>query len=391
MLPALALVLAVAPFYWLLVPERHRSEALACLSFVGLAVVDWRLVGLVTGTAIVLFGALRAMGEGRTAKARWVAAVLILGLAGLFLWNKIGGTGLGVLPSQSGLALLGVSYLVLKAAAVLVAAARGQRVDAGFFDVFAWLVFLPTYPSGPIEELAHFRAQRPAWVRDDVLRGVERILFGLGKTLLLSHYLGLAVAPVFEAPEAQSRAALLLATYAATLRFYFDFSGYSDLAIGVSAVFGVRIQENFDHPLTRRNLTQLWQRWHMTLTHWLRSYLFVPTSRALLRRAGRRTEGLALLTAQVVTMGFCGLWHGLGWNFLAWGLMQAVGLFWLARFARPLGGLLPASLRSAWQNSPIGYVASCLLTFHYFALSNVLIFCDSDRALAVVVRLFGVS
>lgn len=391
MLTALAVVLAVAPLYWLLVPERFRREALVLFSLIGLSVVDVRLVALLAGTAFALALALRGIGAGKTTRARAIAAVALFALGALFFVNKLAGSELGgVLPSQSGLALLGVSYLVLKGAAVLIRAVRGQHERAGVVELLAWLAFLPTYPSGPIEEFEHFRKQQPRFRRSDVLRGLERILFGLVKTMLVSHYLGLAVTPLLEAPADQTRGALLLATYGSTLRFYSDFSGYSDLAIGVAAVFGVRISENFDHPLTRRNLTQLWQRWHMTLTGWLRGYLFVPISRALLRRFDTRFDTAAIFAAQALTMGFCGLWHGLGWNFIVWGLLQAVGLTWVARFARPLGARLPASLRASFRNTRAGHAASCLFTFHYFALSNVLVFCDMERAMEVAQRLIGV-
>ena len=89
-------------------------------------------------------------------------------------------------------------------------------------------------------------------------------------------------------------------------------------------------------------------------------------------------------------MTFCGLWHGLGWNFVVWGLMQAAGLIWVSRFARPLGKRLPPALVAGWRSTRTGYVVSCALTFHYFALANVLIFCDFDRASAYVRGLVGV-
>ena len=139
---------------------------------------------------------------------------------------------------------------------------------------------------------------------------------------------------------------LLLAVYAFTLRFYFDFAGYSDVAIGLSAVFGVEIQENFDRSLLRRNLVHLCQRCHMTLTRWLRLYLFIPVSRSIMRRAGPGWDTPAIVLAQLVTMTFCGLWHGLGWNFAVWGVLQALGLVWVGLFARRVGRILPAPLIS---------------------------------------------
>ena len=379
MLLALLGALLFAPFFWLCVPLAWRRNALTLASLVGLGLIEPGLLVLVVAVAAGVWGVVALLAQGRVSRPAWLAVPALAILVALFLLNKLAGSG-GLLPSQGGLLFLGVSYLVLKAAAVVVDAARGRLREVGFGEMLAWIVFLPTYVSGPIEEFAHFRPQTPEPSRERVLGGLERILFGLVKTLLLSHYLGSWVTPILADPALHAPGVLLLAGYASVLRFYFDFSGYSDIAIGVSALFGIEIQENFDNPLVRRNLAQLWQRWHMTLTAWLRRYLFLPISRGILGPGGVARDTLALVTAQVVTMTFCGLWHGLGWNFLLWGLLQAVGLIWVGRPARAVGGYLPARVRAFWRESPLGYALSVALTFHYFALTSVLVFTDIDRA-----------
>ena len=208
--------------------------------------------------------------------------------------------------------------------------------------------------------------------------------------LILSHYLGEWADPILASPEAQGPGLLLLGLYAFTLRFYFDFAGYSDIAIGLGAVFGYEIQENFDNPLVRRNLVQLWQRWHMTLTRWLRLYLFLPVSRTIMRRGGARLDILALVAAQIGTMGLCGLWHGLGLNFLIWGLLQALGLLWVGLGARALGRRSPPRMLSWWRKSRSAYVLSTLVTFNAFSLSTVFIVSDVEHALKYLGLLFQV-
>ena len=198
--------------------------------------------------------------------------------------------------------------------------------------------------------------------------------------MIFSHYLAEWATPIIHDPESHSIPILILGMYAATLRIYFDFSGYSEIAIGVAALYGYEIQENFDNPLMQRNLAQLWQRWHMTLTRWLRLYLFLPVSRTLMRRGGERMEPLALVAAQIVTMGVCGLWHGLGLNFLIWGLLQALGLLWVGLGARALGRRLPPQLLSWWRKSRSGYVLSALLTFNAFSLSTIFVVADVEHA-----------
>jgi alginate O-acetyltransferase complex protein AlgI len=389
-LPALLGALVLAPLYWLAVPERWRREALLAASAIGLALLDPRLPLLVLVVASGVWAVVRAVSGGRRSRrASWVIALPALAaLAALFVVNKQGGSA-GLLPSQGGLLLLGVSYLVLKAAAVIVDATRGSLRQAPFLDLLAWIAFLPTYTSGPIEPFAHFRALQPRPDLARLLGGLERILFGLVKTMLLAHALGAWGAPILGDPAAHSPAVLLLAAWACVLRFYFDFAGYSDIAIGVAALFGVEIQENFDNPLVRRNLAQLWQRWHMTLTAWLRRYLFLPVSRGVLGPGGASRDTLALVVAQAVTMSFCGLWHGLGWNFLVWGLLQALGLVWVGRPARSVGRLLPERVRFFWRETRAGYALSAFLTFNYFALSSVLVFTGLDGARVYATHLLG--
>ena len=290
MLIALLCAVLAAPLYWAFVPVRWRREVLTLASLLALGIYDARLLAALMALNLVLFGLLRAMAAGPPGRARALAACGVLLLVALFAWNKLAAGGGGVLPSQGGLVFLGLSYLVLKAAAALLDTLRGAHRELRFRDLLAWMVFLPTYPSGPIEELAHFRDQTLRVSQARVLTGLERILFGLVKALVLSHQLGQWAGPILSAPDAHGPLKLLAGTYAFTLRFYLDFAGYSDIAIGLAALFGYEIRENFDNPLVRRNLVQLWQRWHMTLTAWLRRYLFVPLARAIMRRGEPRWD-----------------------------------------------------------------------------------------------------
>ena len=389
MLIALLCALLAAPLYWAFVPVRWRREVLALASLLGLGIYDPRLLAALMALNLVLFGLVRAMAASGSGQARVLATCGLLLLVALFAWNKLAAGGGGVLPSQGGLVFLGLSYLVLKAAAAVLDTLRGAHRELRFRDLLAWMVFLPTYPSGPIEELAHFRDQTLRVSQARVLNGLERILFGLVKAWVLSHQLGQWAGPILSAPEAHGPLTLLAGAYAFTLRFYLDFAGYSDIAIGVAALFGYEIHENFDNPLVRRNLVQLWQRWHMSLTAWLRRYLFIPLARAIMRRGGPRWDQAALILAQLGTMVFCGLWHGLGWNFAVWGLLQALGLIWVGIVAPGLGRRLPEPLVSWWRAHPLAHAMSVLLTFHYFALSNVLVFSDLERGLHFLARLLG--
>jgi D-alanyl-lipoteichoic acid acyltransferase DltB (MBOAT superfamily) len=136
--------------------------------------------------------------------------------------------------------------------------------------------------------------------------------------------------------------------YSYSLRIYFDFSGYTDMAIGLGRFLGIRLPENFNGPYLKPNLTQFWNSWHMTLTQWFRSYYFNPVTRALRSSKWKLPSYLVILIMQTTTMVLIGLWHGITVNYLLWGLWHGLGLFIHNRWSdfmrgRPLPGRLPGS------------------------------------------------
>ena len=374
MLLALAGLLAAAPIYWFVVPERARKNYLAIASLLALGLYDYRLPLVLVSLGTALWGATRIISRSEKRLGRTVMVSAFACLLVLFLYNKLASSddSLAVIATQGGLVFLGISYLVLKAVAVLVDTFRGSLDNPSWSGLTRWLVFLPIYSSGPIEAFQHFDDQAPAVDRDQILRGLERILFGCVRALVFAHYLAEWANPILAAPEGHSPFVLLLAAYAFTLRFYFDFAGYSDIAIGLAAVYGYKIQENFDNPLLQRNLGNLWQHWHMTLTTWMRLYLFTPFSRAVMRRGGPRLAGVAIVAGQLWAMMFCGMWHGLSWVYALWALCHALALIWSNLGARQVGAYLPLPFLKWWRRSPIGYAVSCWLGVTTFTMINVI-------------------
>jgi alginate O-acetyltransferase complex protein AlgI len=391
MLLGLVGALAVSPIYWLLVPRRARKDTLALASVVGLGLYDSWLPIVALSLVLLLFGASRLIAVSDRARNRRILLCGFTILVLLFAYNKLADRGqmIGVLATQGSLVFLGISYFVLKAAAILIETARDARNHPGLLSLGRWMVFLPIFPSGPIEEFKHFDAQEPAVDHTRILRGLERILFGCVRALLLAHYLGEWVNPILTAPESHSPLVLLAAAYGFTLRFYFDFAGYSDIAIGLAAVYGYEIQENFDNPLMRRNLSGLWQHWHMTLTAWMRMYLFTPLSRAIMRRGGPQWDTWAIIAGQAWAMLFCGLWHGLQWEFALWGFCHALGLIWIGLGARRCGQLLPQPFVRWWRRSPVGHVASWFLTVTAFSLINIIAVADVSTTARFFTHLAG--
>jgi D-alanyl-lipoteichoic acid acyltransferase DltB (MBOAT superfamily) len=157
-----------------------------------------------------------------------------------------------------------------------------------------------------------------------------------------------------------------------SLWVYWDFAGYSDIAIGVAALLGYRVPENFDRPYLSRNLLEFWRRWHMTLSEWIRTRLFM-------KLAGRRPATWRVYAAILASMGLCGVWHGIGVNFLVWGLWHGAGMVAVHAFRAVRRG---ASAAGPGAGAPAETLAA-LVTFVYVSVGWLLFFLPLDRALAV--------
>jgi D-alanyl-lipoteichoic acid acyltransferase DltB (MBOAT superfamily) len=176
--------------------------------------------------------------------------------------------------------------------------------------------------------------------------------------------------------------------YAYTFQIYFDFSGYTDIAIGLARLVGIKLPENFAAPYTKPNLTQFWNNWHMTLTQWFRSYFFNPFNRWI-RGFKSIPAWTMILTGQMVTMLLIGLWHGITLNFVLWGLWHGIGLFLQNRWSDLIRRRYPNVGQNARLQSVL-QISGILLTFHFVALGWVF-FALSEPSLSwhVYRKLFG--
>jgi D-alanyl-lipoteichoic acid acyltransferase DltB (MBOAT superfamily) len=156
--------------------------------------------------------------------------------------------------------------------------------------------------------------------------------------------------------------------YAYAFQIYFDFSGYTDIAIGLGRLLGIKLPENFKAPYLKPNLTQFWNNWHMTLTQWIRAYFFNPVTRSLRSAKKPLPIPVIIFITQVATMLLIGLWHGVTWNFALWGLWHGLGLFAHNRWSE-LTRVRFAALSLGWQK--VLNVGGMLLTFNFVALGWV--------------------
>jgi len=248
-------------------------------------------------------------------------ALSILHINNLF-WKKI------ALP-------VGISFIVFEKISYIADIYRGAGKPAKSFDSYALFVLLFTkLLAGPIVQYHDMADQlyEREHSSNDIIYGIYRFSAGLAKKVLVADVVGIVVDEIFKLP-AQSISLYYswLGIVCFALQIYFDFSGYSDMAIGMSRIMGFRLVENFNFPYISANITEFWRRWHMSLSAWLRDYLYTPLAFSV-----RSWGKLSVIFALMVTFTLCGLWHGANWTFVVWGIYQGIFLafdwtFWQER------------------------------------------------------------
>jgi alginate O-acetyltransferase complex protein AlgI len=336
--------------FWLLRRSRIASLTMICaanLFFFAHAALLYLL--LIPAAATVDFFLGQALGRLRRVAVRrlLVSGSIVMNVSLIALTKYVSGIALP----------LSLSFYAFQALTYTIDIYRNDsRPAASYLQYLASVSFFPTVLAGPITRVSSVIAQ---WNRPDaILTGEEgsRALFliglGLFKKFMIADYLGSnLVNRVFDLPTLYSGGDVLVAVYAYAFQLYYDFSGYSDIAVGAGLLLGIRLPVNFNAPYRALNITDFWNRWHITFSKWLREYLYFSLP-------GPRTKFMPYLNL-IITMAVGGLWHGLGWTFLIWGLLHGTALaafrFWqLLRKGRVAG-----------RSSPAGRLGAGLLTFHF--------------------------
>jgi len=218
---------------------------------------------------------------------------------------------------------IGISFFTFCAISYLIDLGREEIAPVGLLDLSVYLSFFPHLVAGPIVRASEFLPQlliQPNPDAVDATRGARLIARGLIKKVIVANYLAQTICdPVFGAPGAYHSIDLIIAAYAYSVQIYADFSGYTDIAIGTALLMGVKFPENFDSPYAAVSIQDFWRRWHMTLSRWLRDYLYIPLG-------GNRDGVRKMYRNLFITMLLGGLWHGAQWTFVVWGAYHGIGL-----------------------------------------------------------------
>lgn len=333
----LFLFLPLTLICYLLAGRRFRNALLLIASLVFYIWGEniYVLVMLSSITVNYIFGLLidRSMQKGDTGRRALVAGLVAnIGLLVFFKYANFIIENINIIFSNYDVSIIemeaihlpiGISFFTFQAMSYIIDIYRQQSaVQKNPVNLGLYISLFPQLIAGPIVRYHDIASQ----IRDrrtklsDFAAGSERFVFGLGKKVLIANPLAAMADSIFVLPFDQlSAGTAWLGIICYTLQIYFDFSGYSDMAIGLGRMFGFRFLENFNYPYISRSIREFWRRWHISLSSWFRDYLYIPLGG---NRRGDFRTGVNLLTVFLL----CGLWHGASWNFIIWGLLHGIFL-----------------------------------------------------------------
>ena len=255
---------------------------------------------------------------------------------------------------------IGISFYTFQSISYLVDVYRNEILPAKKMSDYAfYMTFFPHLVAGPIVRAKDFL---PQIINPNILNialykeSVLRIIIGLLKKLFIADYLGKYVDIIHQSPANFSGVENLLSMYAYCFQIYFDFSGYSDIAIGIALLLGYRLKENFNNPYFSKNITEFWRKWHISLSNWLKDYIYIPLGG---NRKGKFNTYLFLLATMLIG----GFWHGADWRFLIWGLAHGLALIIHKAWSKLLPNL---------KHNVLSNFLGIIITFHFVALCWIL-------------------
>ncbi len=329
-IPFLFYFLPAVLILYFLVPRKLKNTVLLLFSLVFYAWGEPKYVFLMIATIGLFYGCGLAIGRSKqkSRKKFWliVSIVVSLGLLAVFKYadfligsvNAVAGTQI---PFVNLALPIGISFYTFQCLSYTVDVYRGTaEVQKNPISFGAYVSLFPQLIAGPIvryiDVARELDNRTHSW--DDFALGMRRFLVGLAKKILLANQLG-ALTAVFRASGEKTVLFYWMYAIAFALHIYFDFSGYSDMAIGLGRIFGFKFIENFNYPYMSKSIAEFWRRWHMSLGSWFRDYVYIPLG-------GNRVSRLRWVFNILVVWMLTGLWHGAAWNFVLWGLLYAVVL-----------------------------------------------------------------
>ena len=358
--------------YWFVFKSlRWQNLFVVAVSYLFYGWWDWRFLLLILFTSLCsyLSGVYLEKCAGNRSVQKWISAgniLLNLSILGVFKYFDFFTENLVNVLHLLGwdadyvtlniLLPVGISFYTFQALSYTIDVYQGKiKATHDIVAFFAYISFFPQLVAGPIERATHLLPQflRPRNFDCDLaLDGIRQMLWGFFKKVVVADNCALFVNGVFENYQTLDGSTLFLGAFFFTIQIYGDFSGYSDIAIGCARLFGIDLMQNFKYPYFSRDIAEFWRRWHISLSSWLKDYLYISLG-------GNRKGKIRQYANLIITMFLGGLWHGASWNFVIWGLFHGIALaahkFWMTLTGRKKGE----------ESHGIRRFFGILITFHF--------------------------
>lgn len=329
----------------------YKSSGLFFLMLIATSLVDW----------MISWWIFRTRRRGGRLALMWLSIAISLSILGyfkyanFFLWNWNAMVQGNFQPLDIILPV-GISFYTFQSISYVVDVYKRRLVPSrSWFDYLFFLSFFPALVAGPIVRADYFLPQLKKNVQPTgrmIWAGLWLIIVGIAKKAVIADYIAQFNDLIFDNPAVYTGVQAMMGVLGYTMQIYCDFSGYSDMAIGLALIMGFKLGINFDSPYQSRNLTEFWRRWHISLSSWLRDYLYIPLG-------GNRKGVIRTYVNNFLTMLIGGLWHGAAWKFIFWGAMHGVGLA-VHKACKPFLVKIP--------DNALTIFLSWLLTFIYVSL-----------------------
>lgn len=333
---------------------------------------DWRFCFLLLFVTLISYLAAKAHNNKIAVKIGVIVPLVVLGIFKYFNFfissvTAIIGHDIGALKI---ILPVGISFYTFQALSYVIDVHRGKiEVEMDFVKLALYISFFPQLVAGPIIRAADFlpqlRQDRKVSI-ENIKYGIQIFVFGLAKKIVISDNLSVFVDDVYSKPAAFHWATILLAILSYSIQIYFDFSGYSDMAIGCAKCLGYDFGKNFNMPYISKSVTEFWRRWHISLSTWLKEYLYIPLGG---NRRGKPRQYLNLF----VTMLLGGLWHGADWTFVFWGGLNGLALC--------VDKLLPAKKEGVFMQT-----VNTLITFSFITFTWIFFRADSFLTAGIIIK-----
>lgn len=365
---AVLLIIVLTLLAFLRIPGTQKI-VLLCASCAFYAWWDWRFLGLLGIITILDYYVSRSLVTASSEKKRklllWISLLVNLGFLGFFkyfnffigtlnvftqMWGWRAGSLNIILP-------IGISFYTFEKLSYVIDVYRGTTQPAkSLLDYAIFVTFFPRLVAGPIMRASQFLPQLERGIElnlNSLVEGSQYFLRGMLKKLVIADNLAIMVDQIYLSPSLFSSPTVWLGVVAYSVQILYDFWGYTDMAIGVGKMLGFELPSNFDLPYTSQSVTEFWNRWHITLSTWLRDYIFFPVRRTLLQHR-HLPEWVTGFLPPLITMLLGGLWHGASWNFVLWGGLYGIYL--------AIERLIPALKPTQYPwTSPLAYLRSSVI------------------------------